>query len=86
MYDLKQAAIIAFDNLVRNLKQFGYYSVQVTTYIWRHKTRQTIFCLCVDDFGVKFFNKKDAKHLLNLLKQNYEYIVDWTGNNFAVSQ
>ena len=40
-------------------------------------------CLCVDDFGVKCFNKNDAEHLLNLLQASYEYTVDKTGNNFC---
>ena len=83
MYGLKQAAVLAFDNLVSNLNQFGYYPVQSTTGIWRHKTRRTTFCLCVDDFGVKYFCKNDADHLLSSLQHNYEYTVDWTGNNFC---
>ena len=83
MYGLKQAAVLAFDNLVSNLNKFGYYPVQSTTGIWRHKTRRTTFCLCVDDFGVKYLCKNDADHLLSSLQHNYEYTVDWTGNNFC---
>ena len=48
-----------------------------------HEIRQTSFCLCVDDFGVKYFNREDMDHLLNTLGTDYKYTVDWTGCNFC---
>ena len=57
MYDLKQVAILAYDNLQRNLKPFGYDPVIGTVGIWQHEARPTNFCLCVDDFVIKY-NKK----------------------------
>ena len=59
---------IAYDNLVRNLKTHGYHPIPHTLGLWKHNTRQTTFCLCVDDFGIKYYNNDDADHLLNSLK------------------
>ena len=54
MYGLKQAAILAYDHLVKNLGNYGYYPIPHTVGLWKHKMRRISFCLCVDDFGVKY--------------------------------
>ena len=83
MYGLKQASILAYEHLVRLLAPHGYYPEPHCVGIWSHKTRPTKFCLCVDDFGVKYFSKDDADHLLNSLRQTYKISVDWTGRNYC---
>ena len=57
MYGLKQAAILAYNNLIFNLKQDGYFPILHTDSYWQHEKYPTIFCLCVDNFGVKYFHK-----------------------------
>jgi hypothetical protein len=37
----------------------------------------------VDDFGVKYINKADAKHLLAVLKKDYECNTDWDGTHYV---
>ena len=83
MYRLKQAAILASDQLKANLAPYGYYPDETSPGIWQHKTRRTRFCLCVDDFGVKYFNQEDADHLLNALRQHYKVSVDYEGKNYC---
>ena len=83
MYGLKQAARIAYDLLRKRLAQHGYTPCPQSINIWRHKTLPTKFCLCVDDFGIKYFSKTDANHLLNALTQHYSITTDWTGSNFC---
>ena len=83
MYGLKQAAVLAYDQLVEHLAPFGYYPCPQTTGIWRHATRRTRFCLCVDDFGIKYFSKDDADHLLNALRCKYKISTDWKGKNYC---
>ena len=83
MHDLKKAAILAYDNLQRNLKPFGYTTIIGTVGIWQHETRPIIFCLCVDDFGIKYNSKQDAQHLLDAIGANYKYTYDWTGSNYC---
>ena len=51
--------------------------------MWKHNTKAIQFCLCVDDFGVKYTNKRDAQHLLDALKEKYHIKSDWTGLNYC---
>ena len=83
MYGLKQAAILAYRHLVNCLAPHGYEPVPFTTGIWRHKTRRTKFCLCVDDFGVKYFNDDEKNHFLSSLRQHYKISVDEGGTNYC---
>ena len=83
MYGLKEAGIIAFKNLVKNLKPHGYRPMKYTPGLWRHDTKPTTFTLCVDDFGVKYFTPTDAHHLINAIKTNYECTIDWTGSLYV---
>jgi hypothetical protein len=83
MYGLKQAAILAYKYLVNQLAPHGYYPCPYTTGLWTHATRPTKFCLCVDDFGVKYFTADDANHLLNSLCAHYKISVDWEGKNYC---
>ena len=83
MYGLKQAAILAYNHIKQHLKDFGYHPVQGTVGLWTHKTRNLQFCLCVDDFGVKYFKKEDVEHLLHSIGSIYKYTTDWTGKNYC---
>ena len=44
--------------------------------------KKKLFCLCVDDFGITYYNKEDILHLENALKPQYTAKIDWEGNNF----
>ena len=50
--------------------------------MWKHKTRPTIFCLCIDDFGIKYFKDEDLHHLKETVEQGYTVKIDHTGKNF----
>ena len=83
MYGLKQAALLAYQKLVNHLAPYGYHPLPFSLGLWTHKSRKTIFCLCVDDFGVKYFSKEDAAHLLSALRNKFEVTVDWDGKNYC---
>ena len=83
MYGFKQAAILAYEQLVDHLKQFEYEPVLGTTCIFRHRTRRTVFCLCVDDFGVKYFSQDDLQHFLQALEAKYTVTTDMQGKHFC---
>ena len=72
MYVLKEAGIIAFNNLFQNLAPFGYEPMPYTPDLWRHKAKPTTFTLCVEDFGIKYFSKADADHFIHALQSKYE--------------
>ena len=83
MYGLKQAALLGYENLIKNLKPHGYYPIPHTDGLWKHHTKPITFCLCVDDFGIKYFHKSDVQHLISSLKRSYDVSEDWSGKNFC---
>ena len=83
MYGLKQAAVLAYENLIKNLKPFGYEPIPHTDCFWQHKSYPTKFCLCVDDFGMKYFNKTELNHLITSLQANYKISTDFSGKNYC---
>ena len=76
MYGLKYAALLGYQQLVQHLKPFGYYPIPHTDGLWKHTSRKITFCLCVDDFGVKYFHKSDVDHLIDALRQRYDISTD----------
>jgi hypothetical protein len=83
MYGRKEAGILAFEQLVTKLAPYGYEPAPFTPGIWRHTTKPTTFTLCMDDFGVKFFTKPGALHLVAALHKDYEIITDWDGSLYC---
>ena len=61
----------------------GFYEVAHTPGLWKHISRPIQFSLVVDDFGVKYVDKKDAEHLIAALKDSYEISVDWEGTLYC---
>ena len=84
MYGLKQVARLVYDNLVTNLKKNGYFPDKYCPNSWSYESRNTKFCLCVDDFGVKYLKKNDAHHKITSLQKYYDITIDWSGQNFVV--
>jgi len=83
MPGLKQAAILAYRHLKNCLEPFGYQPIPGTIGLWHHKSRPTKFCLCVDDFGIKYWSKEDAQHLYRVIGANFRYTVDEEGRNYC---
>ena len=83
MYDLKQAACIAFNCLVTLMKPQGYAPLHCNPGILTHEKRDIIFTLCVNDFGIKYSNMDDANHLLNTLQTYYKISTDWSGTQYC---
>eukprot|EP00957_Ditylum_brightwellii_P137776 10503239-Ditylum_brightwellii.AAC.1 len=79
MYYLSQAGRIVHYLLVKNLAPHGYYPCARMPSIWCHIYKPTTSILCVDKFGVKYLNQKDAGHLVNSIKDKYCATVDWKG-------
>ena len=71
MYGLPQAGIIAQQLLEKRLNKAGYRQSKITPGFWTHDWRPISFTLVVDDFGVKYFGKEHAEHLINVLTQHY---------------
>ena len=67
MYGLKQAAILAYKLLIKQLAIDGYHPIPLTNGLFKHNKRKTIFALCVDYFGIKYYSTEDLLHLQNTL-------------------
>jgi hypothetical protein len=83
MYGLPQAGKIANDQLIKFLAPHGYEPVPLTHGLWRHKERNVVFTLVVDDFGVKYTQRSDADHLISTLEKYYKVSTDWTGARYC---
>ena len=42
-----------------------------------------MFCLVVDDFGVKYLGKQHSDHLVPVIKKYRNITEDWTGGKYA---
>ena len=69
MYGLKQAIILAYDNLKEIMKPYGYAPIIGTVGLREHKIHSTTFFLTMDDFGINYSNKQDAQHFLDAIGQ-----------------
>ena len=83
MYGLKQAAILAYQQLVANLKQDWYAPLERTDSYWGHTTLPIKFCLCVNDFGIKYISKQNLNHLITSLVKNYKISTNYSGMNYC---
>jgi len=70
IYELPQSGILANDLLVLRLAKGGYHPAPNTPGLFLHESNGVAFALWVDDFMIKYINKADADHLLNLLKES----------------
>ena len=85
VYSLPQAGQLAYIALMKHLQLHGYTHIGFTPGLFKHATRDTLFSLVVDGFGVKYTAKNDALHLINTLKKKYPGItIDWSGRIFLV--
>ena len=83
MYGLPQAGILANKLLRKRLAKHGYFELPHTPGMWRYIARPVWFTLVVDDFGIKYVGEEYAKHLLNVLRNNYTIETDWTGSLYC---
>jgi histone deacetylase 1/2 len=72
MYGLPQAGKLSQTRLIQHLKENGYTQCPNTPCLFRHHTREIMFCLVVDDFGVRYKTQADADHLISTLEK-YDY-------------
>ncbi len=79
MYGLPQTGKLAQYQLSKRLNEVGYYQSKTTPGYWKHKWRPISFTLVVDNFGVKYVNKADVKHLVSVLTEHYEINTYWEG-------
>ena len=50
---------------------------------WRHTSRKTTFTFCVNNFGIQYFSKYDAGHLIEAIQDTYKCSIDWKGTQYC---
>lgn len=84
MYGLPAAGRIASDKLIPILNAAGFHQSDQTPGLFKHATRPIAFCLCVDDFLVKYVGKEHADFFLTTLRQaHYKITVDWEAKEYC---
>ena len=78
IYGLKQLGALANKDLKANLSKHGYFPMKHTPGLFKHASRPINFILVVDDFGVLYRSKSDAKHLEAALTAHYPITTNWT--------
>ena len=79
---MPQAGLIAQEELKERLNKNGYRQSKLVPGLWQHDWRPISFTLVVDDFGVKYVDRKHAKHLKSVLEEHYEVSTDWAGKKY----
>ena len=69
--ELCQAATLAHRDLKNSIEPCDYAPILGTFGLWKHNKRLTIFCLCIDNFGVKHWSKQDTQYLYNAVGTNF---------------
>ena len=82
VYGLPQAGILAQKLLEKRLNAKDYRQSGICPGFWKHDWRPICFSLCVDNFGVKYVERKHAEHLMNTLKEDYTISQDWEGTQY----
>ena len=83
MYGLKQSGKIAYDELVKHSKPFGYSPTKHTPGYWRHNIKPISFVLYANDFAIKYTNNNDLNHLLQVLQTKYTITTYLTGSLYC---
>ena len=83
VYILPQSGLLAQILLEELLQKHGYEQSKITQGFWKHKWRPIFFTLVVDAFGVNYVGKEHARHLVSVLKEQYEISEDWKGKKYV---
>jgi hypothetical protein len=71
MYGLKQAGLIANQQLQKHLAEFSYAPTALTPGLWTLSSGNITFSLVVNNYGIKYVGRNNSQHLLSALKELY---------------
>ncbi len=83
VWGLPQVGILTNKRLQQKLAPFGYHEYLNTPGLWYHDTHSYSFTLLVDNFGIKYINDDNVKHLIASLKMTHKLMEDWTGDLYC---
>ena len=79
MHELKEAAILAYDQLTHfwtNMVIIAYLEQLDSGLTYKNKQ---FFCICVDDIALKNYSNNDLNHFLAAIGNHYKYHIDCQG-------
>ena len=83
MYGLKQVALLSHRQLSTLLVNGGYKPILGSQkHVEICYKKKKLFCLCVDNFGVKVYPKEDLEHLQNTIQKTYTCKTDLLRKTF----
>ena len=82
MYGLKQSSIMSSNKIILTWSHTDNYRYPSKLDYRPKKNRGTKKFLCGDDFRVRYFNKDDADHLLQTLKNHCTILTDREGGSY----
>ena len=82
VYGLPQVGLITQQLLEKRLNNQEYQQSKITLGLWTHDWRPICFSIYVNDFGVKYVGTQHAKHLMEVLQENYKISSDWKGKKY----
>ena len=82
MTGLPQAGMLAQDRLFSHLAIYGYLQDTYVPCRFTHVSDGVTFTLVVNDFGVKYFEREAADHLITCLHIMYKIKVDWADSRY----
>jgi hypothetical protein len=85
VYGLPQAGMFAFNQLKTHLATHVYAPCTHIPGLWTHSTRNIMFSLVVNNFGINYTNRDDTIHLLTALEEMYTVTTDWTGSLYLAT-
>ena len=83
MHRIPHEGIIAQKLLEERLKKHCCCQSDKTPGLWKHDTRPICFSLIFDDFGVKYFGKEHADHIVGVLREFYDVDKDREGTKYC---
>ena len=72
MYVPNEDGVLSLEQLVCKLSPYGYAPMPFSPGYCKYDTIPTVFSMCVDNLGGKYFSKDDTMHLINAVK--YEMV------------
>ena len=83
VYGITHTGKLSNDLLHKRLNTKRYYEATTTPGLWIHKWRPVMFCLTIDNFGIKYVGKQYAQHILSTLQEDYMVTTDWEGKKYT---
>ena len=74
MYGLAEAGLLANELLAKLLAKHGFAQTQHTPGLWKHHYKPIQLTLVVDDFGIKYNEKKNTQELIKVLREHYKVV------------